>query len=72
VIDLAQLDRSTFALPGGNSGIPGHRRYDDVLDDFLAGRQRPLLYTRPAVERHAEHHLVLTPAASTPEGEAAA
>lgn len=62
VIDLANFDRSTFALPGGNSGIPGHPRYDDGLPDFLAGRHRPLLYSTAAVDRHAEHRLVLVPA----------
>jgi penicillin amidase len=63
VIDLAEPDRSTFALPGGNSGIPGHPRYDDALGGFLAGRQRPLLYTHAAVERHAQHRLLLLPTA---------
>lgn len=62
VIDLAAPDRSTFALPGGNSGIPGHPRYDDLLLEFLAGRQRPLLYSAGAIARHAEHHLTLAPA----------
>ncbi len=63
VIDLAAPDRSTFALPGGNSGIPGHPRYDDALEGFLAGRQRPLLYTPEAVARHAESRLTLAPVA---------
>jgi penicillin amidase len=61
VIDLADFDRSTFALPGGNSGIPGHPRYDDGIAEFLAGRQRPLLYTTAAIARHAEHRLLLDP-----------
>ena len=61
VIDLAELDRSTFALPGGISGIPGHPRYDDALPEFMEGRQRPLLYTRSAIERHVEHRLRLVP-----------
>lgn len=62
VIDLAELDRSTFALPGGNSGIPGHPRYDDGIAGYLEGRQRPLLYTAAAIARHVEHRLTLTPA----------
>lgn len=63
VIDLSAPDRSTFALPGGNSGIPGHPRYDDALPEFLAGRQRPLLYTAEAIQRHAAHRLALVPVA---------
>ena len=62
VIDLADFDRSTFSLPAGNSGVPGHARYDDCIADHLAGRQRPLLYSRAAVERHTEHRLRLEPA----------
>ena len=61
VIDLGDFDRSTFVLPTGNSGIPGHPRYDDCIDDFLAGRQRPLLFSRDAVEAAAEAHLALVP-----------
>ena len=62
VIDLADFDRSTFSLPAGNSGVPGHARYDDCIADHLAGRQRPLLYSRAVVERHTEHRLRLEPA----------
>ena len=62
VIDLADFDRSTFSLPAGSSGVPGHARYDDWIADHLGGRQRPLLYSRAAVERHTEHQLRLEPA----------
>ena len=57
--DLADFDRSTFILLSGNSGIPDHPRYDDCLSDYLAGRQRPLLYSRAAVEAAGEHWLIL-------------
>ena len=62
VIDLADPDRSLFQLPTGNSGIPGHPRYDDAIDEFLGGRHRPLLYTRAAVAAQREHLLWLDPA----------
>ncbi|MEZ4503388.1 MAG: penicillin acylase family protein [Dehalococcoidia bacterium] len=62
VIDLAEPDASTFALPLGNSGIPGHPRYDDFIEEYLEGRQRPLLFTRAAVEAQLEHRLHLVPA----------
>ena len=62
VIDLDDPDRSTFQLPAGNSGVPGHPRYDDCAQEFLEGRYRPLLYSRAAVERHREHTLALEPA----------
>ena len=62
VLDLADFDRSRFMLSTGNSGIPGHPRYDDCIPDFLAGRLRPLLYSRQAIEAHVAHALLLEPA----------
>jgi len=61
IIDLADLDNSLFILSTGTSGIPGHPRYGDCIPDYLAGRYRPLLYSRAAVEAHTEHRLVLEP-----------
>lgn len=63
VIDLAHLDGAVFQLPGGNSGIPGHPHYDDCTADYLAGRYRPLLYSRAAIEEQTEHVLTLLPEA---------
>ncbi len=62
VIDLADFDRSVFQLSTGNSGIPGHPRYGDCIEEFIAGRYRPLLYSTEAIEANAEHHLRLEPA----------
>ncbi|MBM4415164.1 MAG: penicillin acylase family protein [Chloroflexi bacterium] len=62
VIDLGDPDRSLFQLPTGNSGIPGHPRYDDAIEEFLGSRHRPLLYTRAAVEARRQHLLWLDPA----------
>ena len=61
VIDLADWDRSTFQLPAGNSGIPGHPHYDDSAAEYFEGRQRPLLYDRAAIAANAEGTLVLEP-----------
>ena len=69
VVDLERWDRSTFQLPTGNSGIPGHPRYDDCAREFLAGIQRPLLFTREAVRAQAEHVLTLEPLEAAPDGE---
>jgi penicillin amidase len=61
VVDLADFDRSVYQLSTGNSGIPGHPRYGDCIEEFLAGQNRPLLFTRIAVERNIEHRLRLEP-----------
>ena len=64
VLDLGRWDRSTFHLPAGNSGIPGHPQYDDCVREFLEGRQRPLLYSAEAVHANTAHTLVLDPPAA--------
>ncbi|MCY4640563.1 MAG: penicillin acylase family protein [Chloroflexi bacterium] len=67
VIDLDDPDRSLALLPAGVSGIPGHPRYDDCVEEMLAGRFRPLLFSRRAVEAALESRLELAPVPS-PQG----
>ena len=62
VIDLADFDRSRFQLSTGGSGIPGHPRYDDCIDEYRAGQSRPLLYSRAAVEAATTETTVIVPA----------
>jgi penicillin amidase len=62
VIDLGDFDRSTFQLLSGVSGIPGHPRYDDCTEEYLAGVSRPLLFSRAAVEAAAKSTLAIEPA----------
>jgi penicillin amidase len=64
VMDLADWDRSTFQLPTGNSGVPGHRHYDDCIDEYLEGVQRPLLFTREAIEDAEVDRYVIEPLAT--------
>jgi penicillin amidase len=66
IIDLGDPDRSQAHLPTGASGIPGHPRYDDCVAEMLAGRYRPLLFSRPAVEAALESRLELVPAPIQP------
>lgn len=61
VMDLADWDRSTFQLPTGNSGVPGHPHYDDCIEEYLDGRQRPLLFTRAAIEAAEADRYVIEP-----------
>ena len=66
IIDLGDPDRSLALLPTGVSGIPGHPRYDDCVEEMLAGRYRPLLFSRPAVDAATESRLELVPAPAPP------
>ncbi|GMU39508.1 MAG: hypothetical protein AMXMBFR23_03740 [Chloroflexota bacterium] len=63
VLDLADWDASVFMVPTGQSGIPGHPRYDDCIPEYLRGAYRPLLFSRAAVRAASEATLVLAPAA---------
>jgi len=38
VVDFADMDRSFISIPGGQSGRPGARHYDDILPLFEKGR----------------------------------
>lgn len=59
VIDLADWDASVFMQPTGNSGIPRHPRYDDCIEEYLAGAYRPLLFDERSIREAAESVLVL-------------
>jgi len=63
VVDLADFGRSRFPLSGGggSSGIPGHPRYDDCIDEYRAGVSRPLLYSRAAVDAASSDTTVILP-----------
>lgn len=65
VVDLADLDASTWVDLTGVSGHPWSGRYADQLEVWAAGEQRPWPFSREAVEEAAEHTLTLRPA---PEG----
>jgi len=63
LIDAGDWDRCLFILPPGQSGHPGSRHYDDMLEDWRRGHYRPLPYGRAAVEAAAEETIGLVPAA---------
>ncbi len=49
VVDLSDLDRSTWINQTGVSGHPTDDHYSDQVDDWMAGRQRPWPFTEAAV-----------------------
>ena len=48
-----------FMHPTGASGIPGHPRYDDCIDEYVAGAYRPLLFNELAIRAATEATLIL-------------
>jgi penicillin amidase len=61
-VDLGDPDHALFGLAGGQSGHPGSPHYTDGLDDWLAGRPRPLWMHASDVSYHQKGTWELDPA----------
>jgi penicillin amidase len=61
IFDLGDWDRGQFILPVGQSGHPGSRHYDDMLEAWSTVEYRPLRYSRPAVESAVSETISLQP-----------
>jgi penicillin G amidase len=61
VVDLGNLDESTWVTQTGTSGHPYSAHYVDQLDAWAAGETFPWPFSRGAVEQARQEELVLTP-----------
>jgi len=61
VVDLGNLDESTWVTQTGTSGHPYSSHYVDQLDAWAAGETFPWPFSRGAVEQARQEDLVLTP-----------
>lgn len=62
VIDVANWDRSLFVTCPGQSGLPGHRFYDNLMHIWLEGDMFPMAFSRAQVEESDPlYRLKLTP-----------
>ncbi|MDW8267562.1 MAG: penicillin acylase family protein [Anaerolineae bacterium] len=50
VVDVAQWDRSLFIAAPGQSGLPGHRFYDNLIHLWLEDEMIPMAFSRAKVE----------------------
>jgi penicillin amidase len=50
VVELGPEIRAWGIFPGGQSGNPGSRFYDDMVDGWLAGKPDELLFLKSADE----------------------
>ena len=62
VLDLSDLDASTWVNLTGSSGHAYDRNYVDQLDSWQSGRTYPWAFTAAAVRTASTDHLVLKPA----------
>ncbi len=61
ILDTSNWDQSAAVNTPGQSGQPGARHYNDLMQMWDAGEYFPLLYSRPAVEKEVTDKLVLEP-----------
>jgi len=59
--DLSDWDKSIGALPGGQSGLPFHKHYNDLMKLWARGKYIPLLFTRNAILENIEGTIKLVP-----------
>lgn len=61
VVDLADLDRSTWVTMTGTSGHPGSAHYTDQLGPWAEGETFPWAFTETAVRAASANELTLRP-----------
>lgn len=61
VVDLADLDASTWVVVTGASAHPASEHYDDQLDAWVKGETFPWPFSTEAVDGAQEDELILTP-----------
>jgi penicillin amidase len=62
VMDVGAWDNSMIINTPGESGDPGSPHYGDLFPLWAAGAYVPMLYSRAAVDAHADRVIELTPA----------
>lgn len=63
IIDMGDLDNAMATNVPGQSGQPGSPFYKNLVDSFGRGEYFPLAFSKAAVDKVAEHRLVLVPRA---------
>ncbi len=59
--DLSNWDNSIGALPGGQSGLPFHKHYKDLIKLWVTGKYIPFLFTKEAISKNIESKQKLKP-----------
>ena len=59
--DLSDWDKSIGVIPGGQSGLPFHKHYKDLMKLWVKGKYIPLLFTKEAISKNLEGTFKLIP-----------
>jgi penicillin amidase len=60
--DLNDWDKSICIIPGGQSGLPFHKHYKDLMKLYVKGKYIPMLFSKEIISEHLEGTLNLKPA----------
>ncbi len=60
--DLSDWNKSVCVIPGGQSGLPFHPHYQDLIKLWVKGMYVPLLFERKEIENNLEGKITLQPA----------
>ncbi len=61
IVDLSNFENSLSTHTIGQSGLPFHRHYDDMIPLWQGVKYHPLPWSKDGVERNREGLLILTP-----------
>ncbi len=61
ICDTSDWDASLSVLPGGQSGHPGSRHYNDMVQLWRSGKYHPMLWSRERIEEATVDTLILAP-----------
>ncbi len=61
ITDFSNLDDSLVTIAPGESGQPGSPYYGNLIESWSKRDAFHLMFSRPAVDAHAKHRLVLKP-----------
>ena len=59
--DLSDWNKSIWSLPGGQSGLPFHKHYSDLIKLYVKGKYFPMLFSRESITENLEGTSKLTP-----------
>ncbi len=61
VLDLSDWDKSIAVIPGGQSGLPFHVHYNDLIKLWTRGKYHPMLFLVEKIAEHLESTQRFTP-----------
>lgn len=59
--DMSDWDKSICIIPGGQSGLPFHKHYNDLIKLYVKGKYIPMLFTKEAISKNLEGIFKLQP-----------